>query len=542
MMTHSTAFGKAIVASLAAVALGVLCACDPIASPQQEFGWPEEVLPPPPTGAEFSLENTVLATPTPAPAAPESGAPVPADAVSAFAPVADFSPDNDPIVLEVFEGELEAPPPPATTETETPETETLIVQEEETQEPPQEEVQEAAAPQPQAAPQPEPQAELAAAPDVPPTIPVVGDSPQSITDDATEGLGDQQAKNSVRVALLLPFEAQERIATDMRNAAEMALFDPGMENITLIPVDTGGTTKGAREAMQEAIDSGADIILGPLLANSVRAGAPLAAENNLTLIAFSSDSSVLDELGGHVLLLNFPPEQDVERIIAYALEQDIEDYAALLPDTPYGERVRVALARKLALSGAKLHSVERYEQSFEGPSEPARRLAESGSPPPFKALLLAGEGQMLHNAAAMLAYSDIAAPDVQLLGTHLWDNPETFEDPSLQRGWYPMPHAPHYEEFQQRYERLYADTPHRRAALAYDAMSLVGLLAREGGDWRNLPAPPDFLLHPGGFAGVQGLFRFLTDGRSERAMAIWEIEAQGTKILQAARQSFDEGG
>ena len=362
---------------------------------------------------------------------------------------------------------------------------------------------------------------------------------------------------SIRVALLLPTGAAQPeladIATDMRNAAELALFSMGIEEVVLIPLDTQGTETGARTAMQEAIEAQADIILGPLLATSVRSSASLAANAGITMIAFSNDYTIQED---HVLLLNFSPQQDVERIISFALNQGIRDFAALLPENAYGIRVQEILSQRLAAAGARLHGVERYVRVIDGPYEPARHLgalAGSEQPgrsllteeekprPPFHAILLADEGQMLQIAASALAYYDIAPPHVQLLGTHLWDDADVFGEPALQSGWYTAARSENSKAFARRYEEIYGHVPDRLAGLSYDAISLVGLLAREGGDWRNEPSPPQLLLREGGFDGIQGLFRFLPDGRSERALAIWEIEEGDVELRHAPSLSFGGG-
>ncbi len=51
----------------------------------------------------------------------------------------------------------------------------------------------------------------------------------------------------------------------MRNAAEMALAEFNAPNIQLLVKDDGGTGDGARLAAQQALDEGAEIILGQLL-------------------------------------------------------------------------------------------------------------------------------------------------------------------------------------------------------------------------------------------------------------------------------------
>src|SRR5262245_16714958 len=69
-----------------------------------------------------------------------------------------------------------------------------------------------------------------------------------------------------KVALLLPLSATvetQKIATALKQSAEMALIDAGNPGITLITKDTGGTAGGAKAAAEAALAEGAELILGP---------------------------------------------------------------------------------------------------------------------------------------------------------------------------------------------------------------------------------------------------------------------------------------
>ena len=41
-----------------------------------------------------------------------------------------------------------------------------------------------------------------------------------------------------------------------------------------------------------------------------------------------------------------------------------------------------------------------------------------------------------------------------------------------------------------------------------------------------------------GFTGVDGIFRFLADGKVERGLAIIEVERDGTKVIDPAPERF----
>ena len=76
----------------------------------------------------------------------------------------------------------------------------------------------------------------------------------------------------VRVGLILPLSGQGNaasVALSMKNAAEMALAEFSSPNIQLLVKDDGGTAGGAQIAASQALEEGAEIIVGPLFAHSV---------------------------------------------------------------------------------------------------------------------------------------------------------------------------------------------------------------------------------------------------------------------------------
>src|SRR6185437_15141409 len=102
-------------------------------------------------------------------------------------------------------------------------------------------------------------------------------------------------EGQVRVAMILPLSAQGNAgvaAQSMKNAAEMALAEFKSPNIQLLVKDDGGTPQGAQ------------IIIGPLFAQSVSAVGQVARARNIPVIAFSTDASVAAR---GVYLLSFLP-------------------------------------------------------------------------------------------------------------------------------------------------------------------------------------------------------------------------------------------
>src|SRR5512144_2102786 len=79
-------------------------------------------------------------------------------------------------------------------------------------------------------------------------------------------------EGTVKAGLILPLSGSGNAAVaaqSMRNAAEMALAEFNNPDIQLLVKDDGGSAPGAQQAAQQALDEGAEIILGPLFALTV---------------------------------------------------------------------------------------------------------------------------------------------------------------------------------------------------------------------------------------------------------------------------------
>src|SRR5436190_24103977 len=164
----------------------------------------------------------------------------------------------------------------------------------------------------------------------------------------------------VKVGLILPLSAAGNAgvaAQSMKNAAEMALAEFQNPNIQLLIKDDGGSPQGAQQVTQQALGEGAEIILGPLFAASVPATAQLTRARGVSVIAFSTDSSVA---GRGVYLLSFLPESDVNRIVDYSAGIGKRSFAALLPDNAYGNVVEAAFKQAVGRKGGRIVAFEKY--------------------------------------------------------------------------------------------------------------------------------------------------------------------------------------
>jgi ABC-type branched-subunit amino acid transport system substrate-binding protein len=334
----------------------------------------------------------------------------------------------------------------------------------------------------------------------------------------------------VKVGLILPLSAAGNAgvaALSMKSASEMALSEFLNPNIQLLIKDDTGSPQGAQQATQQALGEGAEIILGPLFALSVPATAQLTRARGVSVIAFSTDSSVA---GRGVYLLSFLPESDVNRIIEYAASIGKRSFAALLPENAYGNVVEAAFKQAVGRRGGRVVAFEKYGADRTGP---AQRVAQALGQ--ADALLLADDGDSVATVADALTAAGANLKNLQLLGTGLWDNPRVFASPKLQGGLYAAPDPSGFRAFATRYRAKFGTEPVRTATLAYDAVALVAALARTQGGQRFTA---DVLTNTSGFAGIDGLFRFRPDGTNERGLAVMRVGTGGGVPVAGSPKSF----
>src|SRR4029077_7760476 len=186
----------------------------------------------------------------------------------------------------------------------------------------------------------------------------------------------------VKVGLILPLSGSGNAAVaaqSMRNAAEMALAEFNNPDLQLLVKDDAGSAPGAQQAAQQALDEGAEIILGPLFALSVGPVGQLARSRNVPVIAFSTDANVAAR---GVYLLSFLPESDVERIVGYAAGQGRRSFAALIPDNAYGSVAEGAFKQAVARRDGRVVALERYpadKAKMQAPVKTGAQAALGGS-------------------------------------------------------------------------------------------------------------------------------------------------------------------
>lgn len=336
-----------------------------------------------------------------------------------------------------------------------------------------------------------------------------------------------------KIALLLPLTGRARdIGHALQDAAELALFDGAGKDIAIVPIDTGDSPEGAVQATERAIREGANLILGPLFSASAAVAGPVAKQANLELISFSNDEGTAQP-GLYVMGLAVEPQ--VRRVVDYAQRKGVKRFVALAPATAYGGQAMQALRDSAQRANINVGESVTVPGAGDTDAPVKRAVAAVGADGSITALFVPIGAPRVSAVASSLSETDAAARKIQLIGTGVWDVANIGGEKALVGAWFAGPDPARRAAFERRYQAVHGKVPPRIATLAYDAVMLAAQLAKlkAGGDFSA-----GAITDGAGYNGLDGRYRFRTDGRVERSLAILEIEGDRLRVIDSAPSGF----
>ncbi len=343
------------------------------------------------------------------------------------------------------------------------------------------------------------------------------------------------ASGGVKVGLILPMSAGGNAGIagqSMRNAAEMALAEFSGANVQLVIKDDGGTAPGATQAATQAVEEGAEILIGPLFAHSVNSAKQVARLRGVPMIAFSTDSNVASS-GAY--LLSFLPESDVDRIISYAISQGKKSFVALFPSNAYGGVVEAEFTQMVAKRGGRVVLAEHYGEDHSKLGDLVKQVQQAAGRADVLFVPDAGDGAV--DIIQALGSAGVNLHQFTVLGTGLWsDDQRIFANTLFDGAMFAAPDPAGYRGFTERYRARYHQDPVRQATLAYDAVALVAALVKTQGQQRFAT---DVLTNPSGFTGIDGVFRFRADGSNQRGLAVMKVTKTGPQVVSPPPKTFN---
>lgn len=343
--------------------------------------------------------------------------------------------------------------------------------------------------------------------------------PAVVSEDALDGMH--------RVALLLPVTGPDAdVGQSIANATALALADTKATNIRMITYDTSA---GVAAAAKRAVADGNKVILGPLRGDDVVEAAAVARTAAVPIISFSNDVGVA---GQNVFLLGHLPNQSIDRVVRYARSQGYNRIAGVVATNVYGQRAQSNLTSAVRSAGGTLVAIEESDGTTASADAAARRLAKLGQ---IDAVLIADSGRA--GVVLVPALRRNGMRNAKILGTDLWNIDGSLAgNAAMYGGWFASVSDTLYTQYAAKYRARFGKAPLRLSSLGYDSVLLIARVAR---DWRpGTKFPVAQLTDPQGFIGVDGAFRFMPNGLTERMLEVQEIQSGKFVTISPAPTQF----
>ncbi len=346
----------------------------------------------------------------------------------------------------------------------------------------------------------------------------------------------------IPVALLVPGNSESAtdnsLAQSLENAARLAMAELDGVTIDLRVYNTSGNADIAAQMALKAVSEGAKIILGPVYANNANAAGVAVASRGVNVLAFSNNPDIA---GGNVFVLGNTFDNIANRLVQYAVSQG-KAQILIAHGTDTSETAgAAAIQRAIAANGATFAGSSSFELSQRGVINALPEISEAVRDTRAQSLFVtSGTSGALPFLAGLLPENGVKPDEIQFIGLQRWDIPATaLALPGLQGGWFAVADPALSEQYSARYEAAYGTQPHPISGLAYDGIAAIGALVKSGN--------PEALSAVGltqaiGFAGVNGIFRLLPNGISERGLAIAQIQESKVVIIDPAPRSFGGAG
>ncbi|WP_299746028.1 penicillin-binding protein activator [uncultured Tateyamaria sp.] len=346
----------------------------------------------------------------------------------------------------------------------------------------------------------------------------------------------------VPVALLVPRgsgqASDELLANNLENAARLAMRDLQGVQIDLRVYGTAGNAGTAASQAAQAVNDGAQIIVGPLYAEAANAAGVAVAPQNVNVLAFSNNTSIA---GGNVFVLGSTFENIANRLVGYAARQGKDRVVVVHAQDVAGQVGRNAIQQAISRSNATLVGTVDYPLSQQGLVAAVPRVKSAVDNSGANAVFMtAAPAAGLPLLSQLLPEAGVSPATTQYVGLTRWDlPPQTLELPGVQGGWFALPDPARSSAFQSQYQAAYGSAPHPLAGLAFDGIAAIGALAAQGNSGALTGAA---LTQGSGFQGASGIFRLRPDGTNERGLAIATVRDNKVAVIDAAPRGFSGAG
>ena len=312
-------------------------------------------------------------------------------------------------------------------------------------------------------------------------------------------LAANENDTKLRVGLLAPFSGEyKNLGESLLLSTQLALDEIDNNNIIIIPRDSGSDNKEKLNlAIQEIINSGAKIIIGPMTSLY------FSEIKKYKSTIFISLSNKEPKISNNLINIGISLESQLETIQKLLIKEKKRKTVILYPKNEYEEfidkkikavqlknyrvfkyssdpRILTGEIEKLTSYSQRKKNLERRKKFLiKKDDEPSRRelkkldrLFTLGKVN-FDSIIIIDFGSNLKSVLSSLVYTDVDDSSVLISTVNQWFDESIFRKNLVKNLYFPSVNMKQFKKYNENYFKSFGVKPDEITILAYDALGLI---------------------------------------------------------------------
>ena len=312
-------------------------------------------------------------------------------------------------------------------------------------------------------------------------------------------LGAVEDDKKLRVGLLAPFSGEyKNLGELLLLSTQLALDEINNENIIIIPRDSGSNDKKKLNiAIQEIINNGAKIIIGPMTASSFT---ELEKYKNTIFISLSNKEP---KISNNVINIGISLESQFKAIEQFLIKEKRTKTRILYPKNRYEkfidkkikllklknykvfkynsdprvltgeiEKLTNYTQRKKKLETRKNILKKKDDDQSKKELKNLEKIFTLGSVD-FDSVIIIDFGNSLKSVLSSLVYTDVDDKTVLVVTVNQWFDESIFRENLVKNLYFPSVDIKQFKKYNKKYFETFGIKPNAITILAYDALGLV---------------------------------------------------------------------
>jgi|TARA_B110000211_G_scaffold181929_1_gene205908 hypothetical protein len=308
-----------------------------------------------------------------------------------------------------------------------------------------------------------------------------------------------ESDGKLRVGLLAPFSGEYKsLGESLLLSTQLALDEIDSDKIIIIPRDSGSNNKNKlNSAIQEIIDSGVKIIIGPMSSSSFD---EIKKYKNTIFISLSNKEP---QISNNLINIGISLESQLEAIQKLLLKENKKKTVILYPKNEYEKfidkkikliklknykvfkynpdpRVLTGEIEKLTNYSQRKRNLESRKNILKKKDDDRSkrelkildRLFTLGSVN-FDSVIVIDFGSSLKSVLSSLAYTDVDDDSVLISTVNQWFDESIFRENLVKNLYFPSVDMKQFKKYNDNYFKSFGIRPDEITILAYDALGLI---------------------------------------------------------------------